>query len=74
MKKLERVKEVSVVDEFFAVHDLLTALGYNTESLNMLDMAYIKHDVLKAIEECEDPLPDYINWKNQVIEEGDLPR
>jgi len=73
MKKLERVKEVSVVDEFFAVHDLLIALGYNTENLNVLDMAQVKYDIIQALENFEDPLPGYINWKNQVVEEGDLP-
>jgi hypothetical protein len=73
MKKLERVKEVGITDEFLAVMDLLDALGYETSKLTMLDMSQIKYDVMKAIDGFEDPLPGYIDWENRVVEEGDLP-
>ena len=73
MKKLERVKEVSAIDEFLAVMGLLEALGYETSGLTMLDTAQIKYDIIQALDNFEDPLPGYINWENQVIEEGDLP-
>jgi hypothetical protein len=73
MKKLERVKEVSTIDEFSAVHDLLIALGYKTENLTLLDISQVKYDVMKAIDGFEDPLPGYIDWENRVVEEGDLP-
>jgi len=53
MKKLERIKEVSVTDEFFAVYDLLGALGYKTEGLTILDISFVKWDVLKLLENIE---------------------
>jgi len=73
MKKLERVNEVSTIDQFIAVMDFLNAMGYNTDGLTVLEAACVKHDIIKAIEGCEDPLPGRVNWAEYRIEEGDLP-
>lgn len=53
MKNLKKVKEVNVADQFFAITDMLQALGYDTSKLTVLDVASIKHDVLKAIDAAE---------------------
>jgi hypothetical protein len=73
MKKLERVKEVSAIDEFLAVMGLLETLGYETSGLTMLDTAQIKYDIIQALDNFKDPLPGYVDWENRVIEKGDLP-
>lgn len=53
MKNLKKVKEVNVADQFIAIMDMLQALGYETSGLTILDVASIKHDVLKAIDAAE---------------------
>ena len=53
MKKLEQVKEVSMIDQFIAVMDLLEKLGYETSKLTVIDAAFIRHDILKSIENLE---------------------
>lgn len=53
MKNLKKVKEVNVADQFIAIMDMLQALGYETSGLTILDVASIKHDVLKAIDTAE---------------------
>ena len=73
MKKLSQVKEVSTIDQFFAVMDFLNAMGYDTNGLTVLEAAGIKHDLVRAIEGCEDVLPGRVNWEEYKIEEGDLP-
>jgi hypothetical protein len=74
MKKLNQVNEVSMIDQFIAVMDFLNAMGYNTESLTLLEAAFLKHGIVKAIEGCEDVLPGRVDWAEYKIEEGDLPR
>jgi hypothetical protein len=49
MTSLKKVKEINVVEEYIAIIDLLNALGYETEQLTIMEVATIKHDVLKAI-------------------------
>mgnify|MGYP000088063096 CR=1 FL=1 len=73
MKKLSQVKEVSTIDQFFAVMDFLNAMGYDTNGLTVLEAAGIKHDLVEAIEGFEDLLPGRVNWEEYKIEEGDLP-
>ena len=49
MENLKKVKEVSIVDEFQAVMDLLSALGYETDQLTVDEVATIRYDILKII-------------------------
>jgi hypothetical protein len=49
MENLKKVKEVSIVDEFQAVMDLLSALGYETDQLTVDEVAEIRYDILKII-------------------------
>jgi hypothetical protein len=49
MENLKKVKEVSIVDEFQAVMDLLDALGYETDQLTVDEVASIRHEILKII-------------------------
>jgi hypothetical protein len=49
MEKLKKIKEVSIVDEFQAVMDLLDALGYETDQLTVDEVATIRYDILKII-------------------------
>ena len=53
MKNLKKVNEVNAADQFIAVLDMLKALGYDTNELSILDVASLKHDIIKAINECE---------------------
>ena len=74
MKKLERVNEVTAIDQFLALMDFLNAMGYNTEGLTVLEAAQIKYDIVKVIERPEDEIYGCIDWETRIIEEGDLPR
>jgi hypothetical protein len=49
MKNLKKVREVTIVDEFQAVMDLLSALGYETDQLTVDEVATIRYDILKII-------------------------
>jgi hypothetical protein len=49
MENLKKVKEVSIVEEFQAVMDLLSALGYKVDQLKVDEVATIRHDILKII-------------------------
>ena len=53
MENLKKIKEVNIVEEFQAVIDLLNALGYETDQLSVIEVAKIRHDVLKAIKGIE---------------------
>ena len=74
MKKLERVNEVTAIDQFLALMDFLNAMGYNTEGLTVLEAAQIKYDIVNVIERPEDEIYGCIDWETRTIEEGDLPR
>jgi hypothetical protein len=61
---LKVVKEVSAIDQFLAVMDLLKALGYETDKLTIMDVTYLKSDIIKAIEESDlDPYSELMNNK-----------
>ena len=49
MKNLKQIKEVSHIDQFMAVMDMLVALGYDTSQLSILEVAQLKYDILNAI-------------------------
>jgi hypothetical protein len=49
MEKLKKVREVTIVDEFQAVMDLLSALGYEVDQLKVDEVAAIRYDILKII-------------------------
>jgi len=51
--KLEKVNEVSAIDQFIAVMDFLKAMGYDTSKLTVMDAASLKYDIVKAINESE---------------------
>lgn len=53
MKKLEQIKEVTMIDQFQAIGDLLENLGYKTSELTLIDIANIRYDILKSIENLE---------------------
>jgi hypothetical protein len=68
MKAMKQIKEVSMTEQFITVVDLLEALGYDVKDLTLLDVAKLRYDIIKAIEECEfstlyfnDPLPGKVN-------------
>ena len=53
MKKLKQIKEVTMIDQFVAITDLLENLGYETSELTLMDVANIRYDILKSIENLE---------------------
>ena len=53
MKKLEQVKEITMINQFIAITDLLENLGYKTSELTVMDIANIRYDILKSIESLE---------------------
>jgi hypothetical protein len=53
MKKLEQVKEITMINQFIAITDLLENLGYETSELTLMDIAHIRYDILKSIESLE---------------------
>lgn len=67
MKSLKKVKEVSAIDQFLAVMDLLKALGYETDKLTIMDVTYLKSDIIRAIEESElDPYSELMSNKMMI--------
>jgi hypothetical protein len=64
MKNLKHVKEVSAIDQFIAVMDFLNTMGYDTSKLSVMDVASLKYDIVKAINESEivehDPVSDKV--------------
>ena len=73
MKTMKPIKEVSMTNQFFAVGDLLEALGYDVKDLTLIDVAKLRYDIIKAIEGCEDLLPGRVKWAEYKIEKEDLP-
>ena len=63
LKKIDGV-DVNVMDQFIAVMDFLKAMGYDTSKLSVMDAAYLKSDIVRAIENCEDPYAEYMTTKN----------
>jgi hypothetical protein len=53
MKKLEQVKEITMINQFIAITDLLENLGYETSELTLMDVANIRYDILKSIKSLE---------------------
>lgn len=53
MKNLKQIKEVSHIDQFMAIMDMLAALGYDTSQLSILDVAQLKYDILNVINASE---------------------
>jgi hypothetical protein len=53
MKKLEQIKEITMINQFIAITDLLENLGYETSELTVMDIANIRYDILKSIESLE---------------------
>jgi hypothetical protein len=53
MKKLEQVKEITMINQFIAITDLLENLGYETSELTLMDIANIRYDILKSIKSLE---------------------
>lgn len=47
---LEKVKDVTLMDEIIAMNDLLIALGYDTSKLTMSEAVSINKRILKVIE------------------------
>ena len=53
MKRLEKIKEVTMIDQFIAIMDLLENLGYETSESTVMDIANIRYDIVKSIESLE---------------------
>jgi hypothetical protein len=53
MKKVEKIKEATMINQFVAITDLLENLGYETSELTLMDIANIRYDILKSIENLE---------------------
>ena len=64
MTNLKQIKEVSHIDQFMAIMDMLAALGYDTSQLSILDVAQLKYDILNAIDASETV---NLETQNQVL-------
>ena len=53
MKRLEKIREATMIDQFIAIMDLLENLGYETSESTLMDIASIRYDILKSIESLE---------------------
>lgn len=47
--KVEKIKDVSVFDQFDAVFGMIKALGYDVEQITLLDVAKVKYDIEQSI-------------------------
>jgi hypothetical protein len=47
--KVEKIKDVSMIDQFDAVFGMIKALGYDVEQITLLDVAKVKYDIEQSI-------------------------
>jgi len=47
--KVEKIKDVSMIEQFDAVFEMVKALGYNVEQITLLDVAKIEYDIEQSI-------------------------
>ena len=47
--KVEKIKDVSTIEQFDVVFEMIKALGYNVEQMTLLDVAKIKYDIEQSI-------------------------
>jgi hypothetical protein len=63
-KEMKRTGEVSQIDQVVALMDFLKAMGYETEDLSIMEMMYLKYDIIEAIEKTDlDPYSELMKDK-----------
>ena len=61
---MKKTGEASQIDQLVALMDFLTAMGYETGQLTIMEVMYLKSDIIKAIENSDlDPYPEFIKNK-----------
>ena len=57
---MKKTGEVSQIDQLVALMDFLTAMGYETGQLTIMEVTYLKSDIIKAIENSDlDPYSEF---------------
>lgn len=63
-KEMKRTGEVSQIDQVVALMEFLTAMGYETSQLTIMEVMYLKHDIIEAIERADlDPYSEFMEDK-----------
>ena len=61
---MKKTGEVSQIDQVMALMDFLTAMGYETGQLTIMEVMYLKSDIIKAIESADlDPYAEFMENK-----------
>ena len=58
---MKKTGEVSQIDQVMALMDFLTAMGYETGQLTIMEVMYLKSDIIEAIESADlDPYAEFM--------------
>ena len=61
---MKKTGEVSQIDQVMALMDFLTAMGYETGQLTIMEVMYLKSDIVEAIESADlDPYAEFMENK-----------
>lgn len=63
-KEMKKTGKVSQIDQVVALMEFLTAMGYETSQLTIMEVIYLKHDIIEAIEKTDlDPYSEFMENK-----------
>ena len=61
---MKRTEGISQIDQVVALMDFLTAMGYEVKDLSIMEVMYLKHDIIEAIEKTDlDPYSELMKDK-----------
>jgi hypothetical protein len=63
-KEMKRTEEVSQINQVVALMDFLTAMGYETGQLTIIEVMYLKRNIIETIDEADlDPYSEFMENK-----------
>jgi len=61
---MKRTEEVSQINQVVALMDFLTAMGYETGQLTIIEVMYLKRNIIETIDEADlDPYSEFMENK-----------
>lgn len=58
---MKRTEGISQIEQVVALMDFLTAMGYEVKDLSVMEVMYLKHDIIEAIEKTDlDPYAEFM--------------
>ena len=63
-KEIKITEEVSQINQVVALMDFLTAMGYETGQLTIIEVMYLKRNIIETIDEADlDPYSEFMENK-----------